>query len=211
MIGRWKPSADEGYERNVKTNVVRCQKVIAAFIPFDETTVIQLVEQRMKGMGYESLDCDGQLMRLMSFMPGTDAAKPCQRPSWTTTGHVILVKEEEEETGEQGEKSPVAEVVLQDEGESEQEPTEVLPVDKVAGMFVVSIVGRSKTRTLHRIGECHRQPGLHYITQTSRSSGKKPRGAICITGHANSASGKVVQERLEPSKVILQGKCRRRR
>lgn len=209
MIGRWKPSADEGYERNVKTNVVRCQKVIAAFIPFDETTVIQLVEQRMKGMGYKSLDCDGQLMRLMSFMPGTDAAKPCQRPSWTTTGPVILVKEEEEETGEQGEKSPVAEVVLQDEGESEQEPTEVLPVDKVAGMFIVSIVGRSKTRTLHRIGECHRQPGLHYANFEilgEETPGRELYDRACKQCFREGGAGEVGALEDDSS-----GKCRRRR
>lgn len=28
-IGRWRPSADEGYKRNVRTNVLRCQKVLA--------------------------------------------------------------------------------------------------------------------------------------------------------------------------------------
>ena len=32
----------------------------------------------------------------------------------------------------------------------------------MAGKFVVSIVGRSQTRTLHRVGECHRRPGEHY-------------------------------------------------
>lgn len=39
---------------------------------------------------------------------------------------------------------------------------EVMPVEQVAGMYVVSIVGRAKTRTLHKIGECHRQPGVHH-------------------------------------------------
>ena len=48
MIGRWRPSVDESYERNLKANVTRCQAVIAHFIkknlgnmdPFDEVIVI---------------------------------------------------------------------------------------------------------------------------------------------------------------------------
>ena len=32
----------------------------------------------------------------------------------------------------------------------------------VLGDYVVSIVGRAKTKTLHRYGECYRQPGVHY-------------------------------------------------
>ena len=59
MIGRWRPAADEAYEQNVKVNVLRSQKVLATFIkenmansdPFDETSVVQLVEQRMRGWG----------------------------------------------------------------------------------------------------------------------------------------------------------------
>lgn len=42
------------------------------------------------------------------------------------------------------------------------EQPNILPLEKVAGMFVVSVVGRSKTKTLHRVGDCHRQPGVHY-------------------------------------------------
>ena len=31
------------------------------------------------------------------------------------------------------------------------------------GTYVVSIIGRSKRRALHRVGECHRVPGVHYF------------------------------------------------
>ena len=169
MIGRWRPSADESYEQNVKVNVLRSQRVMALFIkenmansdPFDETTVVQLVEQRMQGMGCKQEDCDEQMMRLMTFMPGHDAAKPCLKPKWTITGPVVLEVEGEgmveikTEGAEPGEASDEHE-------EIETDQPGVLPLEKVAGMFVVSIVGRSKTRTLHRIGDCHRQPGVHY-------------------------------------------------
>ena len=169
MIGRWRPSADEGYEQNVRTNVLRCQKVVAVFIkenmansdPFDETFVVQLVEQRMKGMGHDQDSCDEQMMRLMTFMPGEGAAKPCRKPNWTTTGPVVLVEEPADTVEVKSEQEAQMEEAMSSGGEAEA-PTDVVPLEKVAGMFVVSIVGRSKTKTLHRIGECHRQPGVHY-------------------------------------------------
>lgn len=82
MIGRWKPSTDEGYEsieRNVRANVLRCQKVLAVYVkenmansdPFNETTVVRLVAQRMEAMGYSQEDRDERSMRLLiAFMPG---------------------------------------------------------------------------------------------------------------------------------------------
>lgn len=171
MIGRWRPTADEGYERNVRTNVLRFQKVLALFIkengaksdPFDETTAVQLIEQRMEAMGYERSAIDDQLMRLMTFMPGEDAAKACRMPKWTTTGPVIFVEDNEEMVEVAAESQP-ADPVKEEASEEENEPTKVVPLEKVAGTFVISIVGRSKTRTLHRVGECHRQPGVHYAT-----------------------------------------------
>ena len=171
MIGRWRmrPSADEAYEQNVKVNVLRSQKVLATFIkenmansdPFDETSVVQLVEQRMRGMGFKQEECDEQMMSLMTFMPGHDAARPCVRPKWTTTGPVVLVGDEESVVEVKTENAGLDDQ-SDDLQEVETDQAEVLPLEKVAGMFVVSVVGRSKTKTLHRIGDCHRQSGVHY-------------------------------------------------
>ena len=45
----------------------------------------------------------------------------------------------------------------------DEEAQEVKPRDMVSrGTFVLSIIGRCKRRTLHRVGECHRIPGVHY-------------------------------------------------
>ena len=148
MVGRRRPSADEGYERNVKTNVLSYQKVMAMFIkenmacsdPFDETTVVQLVEQRMRGMGYGQEDCDDQMMRLMTFMPGEGAAKARKRPNWTTSGPVVLVEEPEDTVEVKVEANAMAAVEDNDE-ELAEEATEVTPLERVRGMFVVSIVG----------------------------------------------------------------------
>ena len=171
MIGRWKPSADEGYERNVRVNVLRCQQVLAAYIkenmansdPFDETTVVKLVAQRLGAMGYSQEECDEQSMRLLTFMPGEGAAKPCRKPNWTTTGPVVLVKDAPDavEVKIEGEQAADAE---DEPAEAEAAASGMTPLEKISGMYVVSIVGRSKTRTLHKIGECHRHPGVHYST-----------------------------------------------
>lgn len=102
-------------------------------------------------------------MRLLEvFHPEELAVEPCWRPKWTPSGPVVLVEPDEDadikdpatDTGDGGFKS-----------EQEEEAgleSQVVPAEKIAGAFVVSIVGRSHTRTLHRVGECHRQPGVHY-------------------------------------------------
>ena len=171
MIGRWRPSAAESYERNLKANVTRCQAVIAHFIkknlgntdPFDEVTVIQLVEQKMKNSGFSQTECDEQMLRLMSFLPLGDQATECVKPSWTTTGPVVFVeeggvKEEPEETNAMASLAELSSDGL----ENDEQLPGVTPLEKVAGLYIVSVVGRSKTKTLHKIGECHRQPGVHY-------------------------------------------------
>ena len=206
MIGRWKPSADEGYERNVRTNVLRCQKVLAVYIkenlansdPFDETMVVQLAEQRMQDLGYGQEELDEQSMRLMTFMPGDDVAKPCRKPNWTTTGPVVLV----EETADIVEIK--VEPMVEAEGENdlegvETERKEIMPVDRITGMFVVSIVGRSKTRTLHKIGECHRQPGVHYATfevlgEETPSTAEYHRACKQCFGHGVEAASALEEE-----------------
>eukprot|EP00913_Durusdinium_trenchii_P006689 g6286.t1 len=133
----WRPSADEAYEQNVKVNVLRSQKVLATFVkenmansdPFDETSAVQLVEQRMRGMGFKQEECDEQMMCLMTFMPGHDTARPCLRPKWTTTGPVVLVGDEEDivevktENGDLDEQSD-------DPQEVETDQSKVLPLEK---------------------------------------------------------------------------------
>ena len=153
----------------MRINVLRCQKVLAAFVrenltnsdPCDETMVVQWVEQRMKGMKYSQEEIDEQLMRLMTFMPGEGQAKQCRKPKWTTTGPVVLVEELDDTVEVKAEPDRV-DGGEQEHSEEEVQQPAVAPLEKVTGTFVVSIVGRSKTKTLHRIGECHRQPGLHY-------------------------------------------------
>ena len=51
QLGRWRPSPDEGYERNVRINVLRSQRIIAEFVkvnkgrenPLDGDSVLRRV------------------------------------------------------------------------------------------------------------------------------------------------------------------------
>lgn len=74
----------------------------------------------------------------------------------------MLVEPNEDEI-----EQSVVDAPEEDGFETEEEPgigeaSEVVQAESISGSFVVSIVGRSQTRTLHRVGECHRQPGVHY-------------------------------------------------
>lgn len=160
--------------------------------------VVQLAEQRMQDLGYGQEELDEQSMRLMTFMPGDDVAKPCRKPNWTTTGPVVLV----EETADIVEIK--VEPMVEAEGENdlegvETERKEIMPVDRITGMFVVSIVGRSKTRTLHKIGECHRQPGVHYATfevlgEETPSTAEYHRACKQCFGHGVEAASALEEE-----------------
>ena len=170
QMGRWRPATDEGYERTTRANILRSQKIIATFLrdnrgrgdPMDEAAVLETVSIRMGLLGYPDEAMEVQAALLESFHPEEVAVEAAWRPKWTASGPVVLIEPAE------GEDIKDAANDLGDGGfESEEEElqtraTEVVRAETVAGTFVVSIVGRSRTRTLHRVGECHRQPGVHY-------------------------------------------------
>lgn len=169
-MGRWRPAADESYERVARANILRAQKVIASFLrdnkgrcdPMDEAAVYEAVGLRMGLLGYPDEALEEQAGLLHRFQSEELADEASWRPKWTPSGPVVLVEPDDPgdindaatDTGDAGFES-----------EGELEPVagdDVVPAEAVAGKFVVSIVGRSQTRTLHRVGECHRRPGEHY-------------------------------------------------
>lgn len=128
----------------------------------DESAVLEAVSIRMGMLGYPDEAMEVQVRLLETFHPEEVALEPCWRPKWTPSGPVVLVEPDED--------TPVKDPATDTgdcgfETELEEEPAQsgqVVAAEKIAGAFVVSIVGRSQTRTLHRVGECHRQPGTHY-------------------------------------------------
>ena len=170
QMGRWRPAADEGYERVVRANILRAQKIIAAFLrdnkgrgdPLDEAAVLEAVSVRMGVVGFPDEAMEVQAQLLERFHPEELAVEPAWKPKWTATGPVVLIEPEEGDdiVDRQDEPGDVA-FGSEDEVIETQEGT-VVQAGAVAGEYVISIVGRSGTRTLHRVGECHRQPGVHY-------------------------------------------------
>lgn len=168
QMGRWQPSADEGYERGARLNVLRAQKVIAEFIknnkckadPFDEESVLALVELKMQAEGYERKDIKDQLETLACFERAAEFALEVEMPEWTTTGPVKF--------RDAWDDKPASVTYLDDgcddteEELAASESGQPAQAQNFLGKYIVSIVGRSKTRALHRAGECYREPGVHY-------------------------------------------------
>ena len=168
QMGRWQVTADEGYERAQRINTLKSQAEMAQFVkrsvggadPFDETSVLKEVMTLMEAQGYPEDARAEQASLLMSFKPSWVRSEGSQTPDWFELGD-----------GMDEPRVPLADAGIRGApllSDSEDEPggkasaEPAVGADSQRGKFIVSIVGRSQSRTLHRIGECHRQPGLHY-------------------------------------------------
>ena len=168
LLGRWAPSVDQGYERQNRKDVLKAQEVVATFIrrslggndPFDESLVMQAVAERMDYLGYNEHEIAEQVSKLRSFSRGKD----------TTSGKRFPLESvgEWEDPMDGDEDDPVGprkEQVQEDMVEQEEEISDAEgsgAVQVPLGHYVISVVGRSKRRMLHRVGECFRRPGEHY-------------------------------------------------
>ena len=178
QMGRWCPTTDQGYERTFRTNTIKAQAKTAEFVrrsmggrqdPFDEALILSAVTERMERLGFPQGAIDIQLEKLTSF--GQGAAK---RRRWEEASD--NEENEEYDSGWMKVGDPPRIELLEgglsvDTDEEEEVIHELSMTDKkgsgegaliLKGTYVVSIVGRSAMKTLHRVGECHRIPGLHY-------------------------------------------------
>lgn len=166
QMGRWKPTVDEGYERSVRINVLRAQKTVAEFIranigrsdPVDESLVLSLVEMSMSESPTKMVD--EQVRALSYFLRPDQNFDPPAVPKWEPEGSVAF------EEPSLAQPAPAADI-LDDEAEGSEDELffrqeEETTGRNVRGQYVVSIVGRSGTRTLHKAGECYREPGVYY-------------------------------------------------
>eukprot|EP00438_Fugacium_kawagutii_P007790 Skav218549 [mRNA] locus=scaffold3191:294069:296166:+ [translate_table: standard] len=158
-LGRWTPTVDQAYDRSIRMQVHRAQEFIADFLqknegredPFDEEVVLKKVGEKLEALGNKARVREGQKDRLRYF---SRRGRPAKRLRWD--GTVPL-----------GARDP-KEDRFSPEFASESEDDAKLPEDEVGenktrmGHYVVSVVGKSKSLTLHRVGECFRQPGIHY-------------------------------------------------
>ena len=151
-LGRWKYSVDEGYDRTERADVEKAQVKIARFIkaskgkadPMDEEALLSKVRARLVEQGVEPSVVSEQLSLLRFF--GSRMAMPATPE--------VDSQESASEKSSDGSGSDVAAPA--------EEVSEPVPQESMCGKFFISVVGRSRRRTLHRTGECYRKPGIHY-------------------------------------------------
>lgn len=181
QMGRWTPTVDQAYERNARSNILRAQSRIAEFIRknlgardyFDEALVLAAVAERMEMMGHPAGAIQIQMQKLTSFgeqanpkrvrLLSNDEVRDEDDKEFDDGWHLVGAAPAREVRMDSG-------VLLESSGDEEGPsmggvavPRTEQDVAEVArGTYVLSIIGRSERRTLHRVGECHRIPGVHY-------------------------------------------------
>ena len=173
MLGRWTPTVDQSYDRSIAAQIVRAQMHVSQFIrqnygnvdPFGEEAVLGGIEEKMIAMGYHEEVIKIQREKLESF---ATLGRPLKRIRWED-GLVLRQqanpRDEEvidSSSGGEDDKEKVNAAIRGDAG-------------PVLGDYMVSVVGKAKTKTLHRLGECYRQPGVHYqLYENFKSELPKP-------------------------------------
>eukprot|EP00434_Breviolum_minutum_P036054 symbB.v1.2.031930.t2/scaffold3763.1/size50786/1 len=169
LLGRWSPSVDQGYERQNRKDVLKAQEFVASFVkrviggddPFDEALVMQAVAERMDYLGYNEEEIAEQVDKLRTFRRSS-LAETRKRPL------EVMAKEWEEPEDDEKNDSDRREGEAPVEGHDPMDEEEVSDVEDAAsvkvplGHYVISVVGRSRRKMLHRVGECFRRPREHY-------------------------------------------------
>lgn len=185
QMGRWQPSADEGYERLVKSNVMKAQQHIAKEIRKSWGKADELDEELVLGELYEMMKQDGfseeaaasqvEVLRFFNekMEPHTKKSRSESFESWEMVESEeresfcgMLGRMEREQQGVVDPDSAVAQSWLQVEKEAnsdeEEDVADLAEAISLRGSYVVSVVGRSGRKTLHKVGECYRLPGVHF-------------------------------------------------
>lgn len=169
QLGRWAPTTDPVYEQTVRANIMSAQIMIALFVKrslgkrdvLDESLIFHSIAERMETLEYPEGVIQIQMEKLRCF-DGEGLPKKLKLMS-----HSELREDSEEESDEYNDLAKAHESghfgKLKSVSSDDEEAQEVKSRDMVArGTFVLSIIGRCKRKTLHRVGECHGIPGVHY-------------------------------------------------
>ena len=159
MVGRWSASTEEGYLRNLETNVRLAQTKVAttlrdsddikSFVDFDMQVTAELGEfLKERKVPAERVATQRERLELESERTGPLGGRgnrPVGAPSSVPSPSTPRWSDQpdEEETFDGSKKAEVA-------------------MEVPLGSFVFSVRGRCHRRTLHRTGECWRKPGIHY-------------------------------------------------
>ena len=163
--GRWSPSVDEDYAVTTKKVVLTAQGEVAQKIRgsyrtsdfLDDKSVINNYIRWLQ----ENFD--------KSLEEATDLAMPLTPPMWPGRESCGLVLKPGPGRRQEGGAPPTSpgskppsptEVISDMEEEPDHRPESLYPKGTVA--YIMSVSGRSRSGTLHLVGECFRIPGVRY-------------------------------------------------
>ena len=152
--GRWRPSVDEEYVKTTKVLVAQAQRNVAEVLKetgmirdlLGEDEVMEALKKRLKERSVPDDRVKNQIKRLRFQW---EAYRMEQEGCMSARGRRI-------------QESPteiVPEVVDLEDLELSSDETRI---SYGMGTYILSVVGRSKRRTLHVIGGCYRVPGVDY-------------------------------------------------
>ena len=150
---------DEEYVKTTKMLVLEVQGQVASTIkrigwskdPVGDEEVLQQLAERLEERAVDEAVVKKQLRRLR-FLQKSQQESMLGAADTVRRGPIEEKKDEEPE-----EEDP------KDWDMEEFEAGIVDPVSEVlTGTYVMSLVGRSRKRTLHQVGACYRKPGLDY-------------------------------------------------
>ena len=158
--GRWRPSVDEEYVKTTKLLVMEAQGQVAGTMKragwskdlVGDEDVLQQLADRLKERGVEGAVVRKQLRRLRF------PQKSQQETMRGAADHQVRSVQLEKDKGEEEAQEKEAEWDMEEFEAGALDPITEVP----NGVFVMSLVGRSRKRTLHQVGACYRKPGLDY-------------------------------------------------
>ena len=159
--GRWAPSVDEEYVKTTKKLVMEAQEQVADKIKMHglredilgEEEVMRGLEQRLRERGVREEKISLQMRRLRF----QQKSHRFEMAGALDSGASEVRRDVEVPPTSPGD-SVMEELDL--EGLDAEAPDEMVEIGM--GIYVMSLVGRSKRRTLHQVGSCYRRPGLDY-------------------------------------------------
>ena len=162
--GRWKPSTDEEYAKTTLTMVMAAQKLVAEKLRLswgrsdliEDEVVLGELGHWLEERCFTEHEIDEQLRRLRHSQRG----RRWRRAEGQQ--HLELedgVPEDEADTPRFSDAADAPDPLPLEDAAVDLEAG---ALEVSVGTFVLSIVGRRKRRTLHRVGSCYRKPGIHY-------------------------------------------------
>ena len=144
VCGRWRPSEGAEYIRTSEETILRVQSEVASSIREAGVEDVCMERGLLNKLATFSTDRGVTLEETEAMLTRINESR--LHCSLLPTGILPAIGIEEEEPG----------------GSGDEDGCEVVPVVLSLGVRVISITKGGTSRTLHKVGECWRRPGVHY-------------------------------------------------